>query len=661
MHPEQQSGEATEQANPASADKGSSGVASNDSVVAPNPSAHDSGDPDLLAQWAVRGRACVIHSVTFGLFLLALRVDRIVMQGLTLAPIVWFQVLSAELSLLLITEATWLLTIRLAPHRPRLWAAAYILFHAPIYVLMISCQRFYWESGVVPKWEMLRYAASEFSNLKELLLVGVDRQLLILALSAAACLGAFPLTLARLRKPRWGFQIAIPGAMTVVGAILVMIPDPHDAPLSRFWGNWITDLLPDTVVEQYMNRPVEISTMYDPPVLDPTMRNPAVPTNDHPNFLIIALESTRTDLFSSYTGKASLTPFFDELVAKSVVIDNAYTTTSHTTKALVGILCGMKAIPLMRASETERGGLPLKCLPHLLHDAGYQSGFFQAAGPFEGRPGLIVNMGFDHGFVPTPTQAKGFAPLGYLGWEERVMMQPALNWQTRVKRPFLATVLTVSTHHPYESVTGGHPKSQSETRNYYERAARYVDDQFRMLFDQLEKKGVLDNTIVFVMGDHGEAFGERPGFFQHDSVPYDEVARVPMFIYAPKLLRPEHITGLRQQTDILPTILELAHLPWKGVLPGKSLLSTPGHERIITSCWYPASCLAMREGDTSFVFHFGHIPLEVFDLKTDPGQLHNIAADVPQATQERAIDYMLSDVASVQTYYNTAISARPRP
>jgi arylsulfatase A-like enzyme len=440
--------------------------------------------------------------------------------------------------------------------------------------------------------------------------------------------------------------------MTVLGAALLLVPTPSKAQLSSFWGNWLTDLLPDPVVRQYLERQVPLHPLYAPPVLLPG--NLVEVGSARPNILLVVLESTRSDLLSAYSGKPSLSPFLDELATQSIVVDQMYTTVSHTTKALVGILCGMKAFPSMKAVEARPGGLPVPCLPRLLQQAGYTSGFFQSASNFERRTGLLQNMGFEQYFVPGPEQCKGFTQVGYLGWEERILRKPASTWMAQVHKPFFATVLTLSTHHPYDSAGTGPATAQSNAREHYDAAVRYVDEQVRGLFQDLKDAGVLENTIVLLMGDHGEAFDDHSGFRQHDSVPYDEVMRVPMLIYGPKFFQPRRLGGLRQHTDVVPTVLELAKQGWDGLMPGSSLLSTPGHEAIVASCWYPHTCLSLRSGNLSFVFHYGHVPLEVYDLAADPGQRHDIAPSFEPALRERAIDLMLGELASIEHYYRAA-------
>jgi hypothetical protein len=64
--------------------------------------------------------------------------------------------------------------------------------------------------------------------------------------------------------------------------------------------------------------------------------------------------------------------------------------------------------------------------------------------------------------------------------------------------------------------------------------------------------------------------------------------------------------------------------------------------------------MTLRQGDLAFVFHFGRIPLEVFDLSKDPMQQHDIAGQFDEPTKEAAIDIMLNELASIQVFYGSA-------
>jgi arylsulfatase A-like enzyme len=612
----------------------------------------DHEEPQAKTEWARRGRAYIVHAILFGIFLLALRIDKVLVYEFHLSPLIWCQVLSPELSLVLLSQAAWLLTIRFSPSKTRWWAIAYVAFHIPIYVLMVVGHRFYYETSIVPKWQVFSYALKEASMLRDLIATGVDKMFVGLGCVAVLLLSSVPLTLRFLKRANWGHNILIPGLMTVVGAGLMVVPGPSNVRLRSLASNWVIDLLPETAVDQYMERPVAPYPMYVAPTVEVVA---GAEPPQRPNFLLLVLESTGIAPFTSYTQGPSRSPFIDELASKSLLVDHAYTTVSHTTKALVGLICGMKAIPTMQADEAGPWGLPLHCLPKLLHKAGYRTGFFQSAGNFEHRIEMLSNMGFQAALVPGQSAAKPRGTKsGYLGWDERVMIAPAVEWMASSKQPFFATMLTLSTHHPYESQGSGPSPTPAARQSYYDRALGHVDQEIRLLFEQLQSRGLLDNTVVFVVGDHGEAFGEHAGFFMHDRVPYEEVIRTPMMIHAPGRIAPGHLGGLRQHTDLVPTVLELAQLPWKGLLPGASLLSSPGHDRLVTSCWYPAECMTLRQGDLAFVFHFGRIPLEVFDLRQDPAQQHDVASRFDDQTKEAAIDVMLNELASVQVYYGHA-------
>jgi arylsulfatase A-like enzyme len=223
--------------------------------------------------------------------------------------------------------------------------------------------------------------------------------------------------------------------------------------------------------------------------------------------------------------------------------------------------------------------------------------------------------------------------------DEHAMLAPAVEWAARGgPEPYLLTVLTVTPHHPYE--VPGEPW-QGDDHAQYLRALRHQDRFVGALLRELEAAGALADAVVVLVGDHGEAFGEHQGL-QHDVVPYEEVARAPLLLLGPeaRIGPPRRVGGLRHHFDLVPTLLELAGARWRGVLPGRSLLTTPGHERVATFCWYPSTCAALRQGDRKVVYHFGRRPTEVFDLAADPGETRDLAPALPAeevAAAERAL------------------------
>jgi phosphoglycerol transferase MdoB-like AlkP superfamily enzyme len=318
------------------------------------------------------------------------------------------------------------------------------------------------------------------------------------------------------------------------------------------------------------------------------------------------------------------------------------------------MLCGMYPRLEMPIIETLDGNLPLPCLPALLARAGYRTAFLQSAsGRFENRPGLVRNLGFEHGaFLETLERDGRFARTGYFGLDEFAMLEPAVSWAAGGgEEPYLLTVLTVTPHHPYE-VPGERGAWRGESLAQYRAAIRHQDRFLGALLGALGARGALDDAVVFVVGDHGEAFGEH-GRLQHDAVPYEEVVKVPLLVLGPesRVGPPRRIGGLRHHVDLMPTVFRLAGIEWRGRLPGEDLFSGDGHARVIASCWYSDYCLAMREGDRKTVFHFWRRPTQVFDLGDDPGELVDLASSLEAREVRAAERSMLAFKRSIDAFY----------
>jgi arylsulfatase A-like enzyme len=219
------------------------------------------------------------------------------------------------------------------------------------------------------------------------------------------------------------------------------------------------------------------------------------------------------------------------------------------------------------------------------------------------------------------------------------MLEPALAWIDDAGSPFFLTLLTLTSHHDYRlpSRWSTRPFCQDETLNRYLNALSYTDAVVGRLFDALAERGLLDDTLFVVVGDHGEGFGEH-GPREHDNVLYEEGVRVPLLLAGPGIEEPGVVEGLRKTSDLLPTVAEL--LGYRAVgsgLSGRSLLFGPGHRTLFFSCWYGRQCMALREGSRKTIYHYGHGSTEVFDLAEDPLETRDLAADSPEE-RERARD-----------------------
>jgi arylsulfatase A-like enzyme len=105
----------------------------------------------------------------------------------------------------------------------------------------------------------------------------------------------------------------------------------------------------------------------------------------------------------------------------------------------------------------------------------------------------------------------------------------------------------------------------------YDGKIRIVDTEIGRLFERLKELGLDDKTLVIFMSDHGEEFFDHGRKGHHGS--YSEVTHVPLIIRWPGVV-PEgaEVYETVRTIDLMPTILELCHLPVPEAVQGQSLL-----------------------------------------------------------------------------------------
>ena len=107
--------------------------------------------------------------------------------------------------------------------------------------------------------------------------------------------------------------------------------------------------------------------------------------------------------------------------------------------------------------------------------------------------------------------------------------------------------------------------------NRYFNSLHYIDSLVGKLYALLEEKGLLQDTIIMITGDHGECFNEH-GDVAHASNLYQETLRVPLIIWNVANSKAQEVPQLANLIDIAPTILALAKLPPHDNFQGRSLI-----------------------------------------------------------------------------------------
>lgn len=176
--------------------------------------------------------------------------------------------------------------------------------------------------------------------------------------------------------------------------------------------------------------------------------------------------------------------------------------------------------------------------------------------------------------------------------------------------------------------------------NGYDGALRYVDDTIARLLAILEKQGVLNDTLIMVSSDHGEAIGEQGMYFEHGNCS-EGVNHIPLILAGPGVKEGVSSDALVYQFDVIPALLGAAgcKVPQRldcgdlsPVLRGEKF---EGRDHLVLGCGIYSFQRAVRTRDHRLILtvHPGYYPMpdrQLVDLRKDPQGRRNLLAADPQ-------------------------------
>ncbi len=178
----------------------------------------------------------------------------------------------------------------------------------------------------------------------------------------------------------------------------------------------------------------------------------------------------------------------------------------------------------------------------------------------------------------------------------------------------------------------------------YDAEVSYLDDQLGRLFDHLDARGILDETLIVLYGDHGENLVEHDAWFDHTGL-YESVVRVPLVIRRPGLIPATRVDEMVQLIDVMPTVLDITGAPAPASLDGRSLVPlingdvSSGREvAFLSECTWQAS-RGVRTREWKYIRPYdpglyGRSGPELYHLPSDPCETKNIASNHPDVVDE---------------------------
>ena len=112
---------------------------------------------------------------------------------------------------------------------------------------------------------------------------------------------------------------------------------------------------------------------------------------------------------------------------------------------------------------------------------------------------------------------------------------------------------------------------QRELIHGYMAATSFIDAQLGKLLDALESKGVLEDTVIVLWGDHGWHLGDHTEWCKHSN--FEQATHIPFMFAGPGVEKNSQVDNPVELVDLFPTVFDLAHIKHSGQEQGKSLVT----------------------------------------------------------------------------------------
>lgn len=415
-----------------------------------------------------------------------------------------------------------------------------------------------------------------------------------------------------------------------------------------------------------------------------------------PNFVVIVADDMAYGLFGPGRRFPFLAlPNLEGLAERGIVFDNAFVTTSLCSPSRASLLTGLYAHTHgVRVNESVELSPSVPTYPQILHRAGYETAFVgkwhmdaRNDGP---RPGFDYWVSFrGQGLYEDPLLNENGRLVQGRGYTTDLLTDYAVDWLGRPRsQPFLLILSHKAPHNPavpaprdatalaeavlpepasfadsYEgkpawerryACCGGTPTAYVEcpdpqperippwpwnarqgARLDYLRTLLSLDDSVGRVLAALDAAGVAGSTYVVFVSDNGLFLGEHR--LGDKRLAYEESLRIP-FVIGGAGLAPRRVSAMVLNLDLAPTALELAGLPARPDMQGRSLARLLRGEadaprpsflyEYLQDSHLPVvpEILAVRTDTLKYVtYPASPSDVELYDLLTDPNELRNLA------------------------------------
>jgi arylsulfatase A-like enzyme/Flp pilus assembly protein TadD len=306
----------------------------------------------------------------------------------------------------------------------------------------------------------------------------------------------------------------------------------------------------------------------------PSTTRPHVPAErlaalDRPNVVLFLVDTLRADATTPYGHPGAPTPEVARWAERGVVFERVRAHSSWTKISMASLMTSLWPRSHGIVEADDGLGPTAVTLAEAFSEAGYATAAVQTNGWLHQSFGF--HQGFDRYLFPQGGRGRGFEKPSIWPHADRVVAEGIEILARRdPNRPFFLYLHFMDVHEyaaPPEFKRYG-----TSMKGNYVAATRWVDDAVERVRREIERLGLLDETILVFASDHGETFGEHD-VHGHARNVLSPVVHVPLVVRLPfALVAPLRIPQQVRNLDVAPTLLELAGIEVPAPFEGASLV-----------------------------------------------------------------------------------------
>jgi phosphoglycerol transferase MdoB-like AlkP superfamily enzyme len=367
-------------------------------------------------------------------------------------------------------------------------------------------------------------------------------------------------------------------------------------------------------------------------------RQDIIPRNKPYNIILYFFESTPYKYYNIKIRGRYVMETWHRLEKNSINFRKHYANYPLSANALISVFASAYDLNSKDLLIQKYPDIRLQTLPEILKAHGYRTCLIHTGGlAYAGQKKFLKNRKFDS--ILDYKQLITLKPYNQkVGWgvDDRAMINPGKEFIERdAGKPFLLVLMPVNPHHPYAipderfRITGEQPLTMDVRKGSwlnYLNSLHYADATLGMLVDELEKEGLMRNTLLFLFADHGEAFYQHRMNYNHPLYLYDENVHVPFLIYSRQIFgSPKYFEGITRHIDILPTILDILDLPRSPVQEGTPIFAAHREQLALLHTSWRQDFMGVVDRNWKYICRTNDRLEELYDLGKDPDEKNNLA------------------------------------